>query len=286
MSDVNEIKEIDISKVNSLISRARKDWLVLKFKNPLNVDPMEFLNQINELAKEKQFRYKDNRAYGEHYSGISLQKNIINDLVTEPDYDSLDASTFSSEFDFVAKKTVYFTPKGWTYDEAWEKKKDPEIIDMSDKPNLKQMWDLKITKKQTTSYFVLNDWAHLFKDVLSDFCSRKLSLYYGRLLESEPNLVSRIHTDGDTRLHIPIYTNENCVTEFYDSTGKKLLRKYHMPADGYFYLFNGRVPHKFYNLGDQPRLHTIFLITYENRWPKLFKSYDDCLNNIKKANNL
>jgi hypothetical protein len=61
-----------------------------------------------------------------------------------------------------------------------------------------------------------------------------------------------MHTDTSKRIHIPVYTNENCLM-IIDN------RVYHMPADGNAYLTDTTKPHTALNANHSfMRLHLLF----------------------------
>lgn len=95
--------------------------------------------------------------------------------------------------------------------------------------------------------------AEEFSEVFDAF--KDLTLYRGRLLKAEPGHIHAEHIDGprDCRIHIPIITNRYSLMYFGD-------RPYHMPADGTAYLCNTSRPHHFVNLGQEDRIHLVFII--------------------------
>lgn len=278
------IEEINVGDIRHFLKiRKEKSWTVLKFKIPSVSNPAQIADQIKSLTDSKTFYQKDTDIYGESYSGLSIQKNFIEELIEQADYDSVNASSYLHNYDHVTGRQIFFTEKGFLFDSSNPNIK--EYVDFSQRPDLHQAWIKKAARKRSNTYFVLNDWASMFKDLLEVFASNGLLLYYGRLLKAQSGLKSWVHSDSDVRVHIPIYTNEDCVTEFY-SPDLKLIGQYHMPVDEYFYLFNAYVQHKFYNNGKEDRLHGVFLITGDNLWKNKFSSYEELLDKFRSLNNL
>jgi hypothetical protein len=270
-------------------------WTVIRFENPFFKASEQFIRKLDSLSKKLNYRKKDTTIYGEKYSGISIQHDYVKDKIVDPNYDSLDASSITNNPDPKTGQTLYFTPYGYTFDslwfEKWDKKKTEDSIDLinwDDRPDLKLSYDIKKTRTKGTSYFVLNDWADIFRPMLDTFLNSNLVLYYGRFLLTKDNMISSSHVDGDIRVHIPVYTNEYCATEFYHPQTGKSMGTFHMPADGSLYLFNGHMRHTFYNKGTMPRLHAVFCVTTMLRpaWRPLFKSYDECISNFARVNKI
>jgi hypothetical protein len=98
-----------------------------------------------------------------------------------------------------------------------------------------------------------NELAYRFSEVFDVFSD--LNLYRGRILTAAPGHRHAEHTDGprDCRIHIPIVTNPHSLMYF----GKK---SYHLAADGAAYLCNTSIPHHFVNLGNNERIHLVFVV--------------------------
>ena len=300
LSNYSNIPTIPFDQIRDLLhdtehNVSREDWTVLRFDNPFVDRPLEFIKQLDDLSKILKFRTKDSENYGEKYKAISIQKDYVKSQVKEADYDSVDANSFAQNLDAVNSKPLYFTPWGFTYDsdwfEKWDRNQVSESIDLIswvDRPDLKLIYEEKQKKHKSTSYLVLNDWAETFRPILGKFYDHNLLLYYGRYLLVDEKMISKTHIDSDIRIHIPIYTNDQCATEFFSPKTGESLGTFHMPADGSFYLFNGHIRHTFYNQGIKPRLHVVFLITsiLRPRWRNLFTDFQDCMTKVRQANKL
>lgn len=299
-ANYTKIPSIPFDRVRSLINETeinttREDWTVVRIDNPLTDDSLEFIQRLDALSKSLKFRAKDSENYGEKYKAISIQKDYVKSQIKEADYDSVDANSFAQNLDAANSKPLYFTPWGFTYDASWFEKWDrnqvPESIDLIswvDRPDLKVIYEKKQKQYKSTSYHVLNDWAEAFRPILGKFYDHNLLLYYGRYLLVDEKMISKTHIDSDIRVHIPIYTNDHCATEFFSPSTGESLGTFHMPADGSFYLFNGHLRHTFYNQGVEPRLHIVFLITsiLRPRWRDLFRDFQDCITKVRQANKL
>lgn len=270
----------------------RTTWTVLRLENKLS---MNFINDIEIVSRNLNFKYKDSSANGEKYSAISLQKNYIDEHIREPYYDNVDTSLFTHLLDTKAGKIYYTTPYGLTYDRHWRDKfqqdghiDNIDFIDLTLNSHLKEDWDTRKLRHQDTTYLILNDFAEIFRPLVSKFFLSQLILYYGRFMRINEEMVSNDHVDGDVRIHIPIYTNETCATRFFHPVSGCSLGTFHMPADGSIYLFNGHMRHQFYNQSKLPRLHAVFLITSMLRpgFSNIFKDFQDLVDNYKRVNKL
>lgn len=290
MCTVTEIPEIPFSSLMHYLQvQTKKTWSIVKFKNPLPEDHMDFLNKIEELSKTKIFQAKDGGIYNECYEGVSLQKNIFPEEVISPDYDSLNEIIGGGFIDNKTKEILYSTRTGITRDKGYFNKPQDQIeyIDLNQRPDLYEIYLDRLKRPWSTTYMVLNDWALMFKPLLDFFIKNNIVLYRGRLLLNHPGMTSEYHVDLDVRLHIPVFTDENCRTEFRDDNNK-FIGNYFMPADGYFYLFNGHLLHKFYNNGSKSRLHVIFGLTHGlvPRWSGKYKDFDQIKKDFIKENNI
>lgn len=287
---MTEIPEISFESLISYLQvQTKKTWSIVKFKNPLSEDHIEFIKKIERLSRTRVFYAKDGGKYKEPYEGVSLQKNIFPDEVIHPDSDSLNEISGGGFVDKKTNEIFYSTQKGITRDKEYFKKAENEIeyINFDQRPDLYDIYLNRHKRPRTTTYMVLNNWASMFKPLLSSFIKNNIILYRGRFLLNYPGMTSNPHVDLDARLHIPIYTNENCRTEFYDDDNN-IIGNYFMPADGYFYLFNGHLLHKFYNKGSSFRLHVIFGLTHGlvPRWESKYKNFNQVKKDFIEKNNI
>lgn len=98
------------------------------------------------------------------------------------------------------------------------------------------------------------DFAELHKKfVNSEFVGilKHFNLYRTRILRLEHKTCYKLHKDMTKRLHIPIFTNENCF--FYFPDHKK---HYHL-EEGKVYLVDTTKLHTFVNAYDSPRVHMV-----------------------------
>lgn len=94
-----------------------------------------------------------------------------------------------------------------------------------------------------------------FSQLLLDLDRQGLHPRRARIIALMPGKSSVWHQDGSkrfyqTRLHIPLVTNEGCLFETEDGT-------YHMAADGNYYFVHINKPHRVMNNGSTIRYHFV-----------------------------
>ena len=88
-----------------------------------------------------------------------------------------------------------------------------------------------------------------FKEVF-DVLSSKYKLGRVRVLLKQPRSTLSWHRDPEPRLHIPIITNPGAIM-VVDNVAK------HLPADGSVWITNNIKYHKFFNGGEEDRIHLV-----------------------------
>lgn len=97
----------------------------------------------------------------------------------------------------------------------------------------------------------------LFKNTYIEEIIKKIkalgyNVYRGRFLLSLHKTCLTYHTDASPRLHIPIYTNNNCMM-IVDDTVIRL-------PFGNTYIVDTRLPHTALNASKQSRVHLVFCV--------------------------
>jgi len=96
----------------------------------------------------------------------------------------------------------------------------------------------------------------IFKDTyfeeLIENISKHYKVYRGRFLKSLHKTCLTYHTDPSPRLHVPIYTNENCMMIIDDKV-------YRLPF-GNTYVVDTTMPHTALNASKHERVHLVFCI--------------------------
>jgi hypothetical protein len=97
----------------------------------------------------------------------------------------------------------------------------------------------------------------MFKDTIFDKIIQKLkgkniNVTRGRFMYMLHKTCLTMHKDPSPRVHIPIYTNENCMMLFND----KVVR---LPFGGTYYV-DTTIPHTALNASKDPRVHLIFSV--------------------------
>jgi len=272
------IPTINFNSIIPFLRSAQKtNWTILKVEN--NICNLQFVNKIKDVSKTVTLKSKDNSKV---YEGIGIQYKGNDVTEDEKNYNTLDSYSnyvsFEEELDdFVSYNKI---EKCFISVNSLKRYKISEVSkDLQDRA--KEL-DVKVNDSnlQVLNHVFLNEWAKIFKDFILYFLDNNIFLYRGRLLNCKPGkLGTSIHVDNHVRIHIPIYTNEKCTTSFYNKQ-KKFIGKYHMPADGSFYLFNSWLPHSFGNLGDADRLHAVF--SFDDQLPKSFNNIYKSFNDLKK----
>lgn len=90
-----------------------------------------------------------------------------------------------------------------------------------------------------------------FEHVLNQI-QQKYNVIRGRFMLMQHKTCLTYHTDPSPRLHIPIYTNENCMMIVDD----KVIR---LPF-GNTYVVDTRLPHTALNASKDPRVHLVFCV--------------------------
>lgn len=288
-----EIKTISLEDAFILSTAAKRTgWTVLKIDpNTIRVSPT-LLQEVKELSDKLEFIKKDPGTYGESYEGISIQySNRDCDTDYRKNYASVAAKAKINRYDPYLKRTIYYDNDekhgpGFLLDDP-STSKTKTWVNLENRPDLQTIIEVAKSKDSITSYLFLNSWANVFKDLILQFADKNMILYFGRLLRTIPGQVSAIHSDGDVRMHVPIYTNDRCITTYYNDKGD-IIGTYHMPADGSVYLFNGHPLHEFHNSGTTSRLHAIFAIATtacnfsSSSWKQEFASVDQVLQAQKQ----
>jgi hypothetical protein len=83
---------------------------------------------------------------------------------------------------------------------------------------------------------------------------KKLSMYRTRVLYLRPKVCYSIHNDPSKRIHIPVYTNENC----WIIVNKEIM---HLPADGNYYEIDTTQYHTALNGSEEYRVHIVGCIS-------------------------
>ena len=96
----------------------------------------------------------------------------------------------------------------------------------------------------------------IFKNTLFEELVEKIKKDYdiirGRFMLMDHKTCLTYHKDPSQRIHIPIYTNKNCMMIIDDKV-------YRMPF-GSTYLVNTTVPHTALNASKDPRVHLVFCL--------------------------
>lgn len=281
-----QIKTIRLDQVPLFVDAASKlEWTVFRIDPDTVSLPENFIEKVKELSEQRPYLKKDPGTYGEFYEGVSIQYSARQSgSEQERNYGSVHAKGTIDRFDPYLKQKIYFTGTGFSLKDPRRHPKNEIVnLDLSNRIDLQEILDTALRKNNITTYLFLNQWATIFKDIISQFLDLNIITYYGRFLRTLPGQSAAIHSDRDVRLHIPIYTNEGCYTTFYTSSLASL-GKYHLPADGSIYIYNTHTLHDFFNSGSEPRLHAIFSITDKivPSWKKEFSSTEEIKLKMKE----
>ena len=82
----------------------------------------------------------------------------------------------------------------------------------------------------------------------------ELNMYRTRVLVLKPKVCYSIHSDPVKRIHIPVYTNENC----WIIVNKEIM---HLPADGNYYEIDTTQYHTALNGSEEYRVHIVGCIS-------------------------
>lgn len=103
------------------------------------------------------------------------------------------------------------------------------------------------------NFLTLNEIGEQFSFIYNTMERFNIILNRGRILAARPGHVHSEHKDNDIRIHLPVFTNQDCWMIYGEDA-------YHMPADGSMYLINGFRLHRFYNKGTMDRIHMVWLV--------------------------
>jgi hypothetical protein len=89
--------------------------------------------------------------------------------------------------------------------------------------------------------------------------SNKVGCKFGRIryMRLMPKTGLSIHSDTEQRYHLVLQTNKGALFGHYTGDEPEVAKCYHIPADGYFYKVDTRLPHFVYNGGWEPRIHLV-----------------------------
>ena len=225
---------------------------------------------------------KDPETYSESYEGISIQKTKHEKTVEEENYNSVMRNSLPGEPIYLDDIIVYFTTDGMS------RTPPPNITLIKGDPKLDDLHTVLKNKPKISAPQYLNDWAGIWSAFLLKFAEKGLINIRGRYLRSFPGQYAKRHSDGECRLHVPLWTNDKCFTTFFDPRNNyKQIGKFNMPADGSAYLFNAHVTHNFGNFGEDTRTHAVFGITHEyhvswKHYQPDLKTYRDVLIDYAK----
>jgi len=278
-STMNHIPTINFNSIITFLRSAqRTNWTILRVED--SICNLEFVNKLKEASKTITLKSKDNSKV---YEGIGIQYKDTDITEDEKKYNTLDSYSNYVSFEEEIGDFVSYNKKEKCFVVISDLRKIKLSEVSKDLQNRAKELDAKVNDSnlQVLNHVLLNEWAKVFKDFILYFLNKNIILYRGRLLNCKPGkLGTSIHVDNHVRVHIPIYTNEKCTTSFYDKQ-KKFIGKYHMPADGSFYLFNSWLPHSFGNIGDEDRLHAVF--SFDDQLPKSFNTIYKSINDLKNA---
>lgn len=91
-----------------------------------------------------------------------------------------------------------------------------------------------------------------FEDIIQKIQNLGYTVYRGRFMKSIHKTCLTMHTDATPRLHIPIYTNDNCMM-IVENTVIRL-------PFGSTYIVDTRLPHTAINASKNDRVHLVFCV--------------------------
>jgi hypothetical protein len=96
------------------------------------------------------------------------------------------------------------------------------------------------------------------KNILAQL-SEHVNCRFGRIryMRLMPKTGLSIHTDKEQRYHLVLDTHKGALFGHYTGEDPEIAKCYHIPADGYFYKVDTRMPHFVYNGGWEPRIHLV-----------------------------
>jgi len=92
----------------------------------------------------------------------------------------------------------------------------------------------------------------IFDEIIQKLKDKNIHVTRGRFMLMMHKQCLTIHKDPSPRLHIPIYTNENCMMIF----GEKIVK---LPFGATYYV-DTTIPHTALNASKDPRVHLIFSV--------------------------
>jgi len=92
----------------------------------------------------------------------------------------------------------------------------------------------------------------IFDEIIQKLKDKNINVTRGRFMYMLHKTCLTMHKDPSPRVHIPIYTNENCMMLFND----KAVR---LPFGGTYYV-DTTIPHTALNASKDPRVHLIFSV--------------------------
>lgn len=92
----------------------------------------------------------------------------------------------------------------------------------------------------------------LFDNIIKKLKEKNINATRGRFMLMMHKQCLTVHKDPSPRLHIPIYTNENCMMIF----GEKVVK---LPFGATYYV-DTTIPHTALNASKDPRVHLIFSV--------------------------
>ncbi len=258
-----EIKTIKRDEIYHYVTTAdKKEWCILRIEPWWDTDKM--LADMREELTGLTMRAKDREIYKEFYEGISIQYTNLDKTEEAKNYGSLERNSLPGEPVYRNDGVLYFTRKGFSSTPP----PDVNLVEMD--ADLQRIFDVLASKPSITCPQYLNDWGKAWPNIMLDFAKHGMMFVRGRYLKTHPTQYANMHSDGECRLHFPVWSNEECFFTFFEDTpyeyGKyKELGKFNLPADGSAYLFNAHVNHNFGNFGNADRTHAVFgLQTYQH----------------------
>ncbi len=279
-----EIKTITRSELYHYVSTAaEKQWTILRVEPWWDTDKM--LADMRAEVSGLTMRAKDPEIYKEFYAGISIQYTNLDETEEEKNFGSLERNILPGEPIYRNSGVLYFTREGFSFT------RPPEIKLVTMNPELQWLYDNLMKKPTITCPQYINEWAKAWPNIMLDFAQEKIMFTRGRYLKSSPKQYANRHSDGECRIHFPIWTNDKCFFSFFEDKpyepGKyREIGKFNLPADGAAYLFNAHANHSFGNFGDEDRTHAVFglqltrHIAWEVNQPEL-KTFEVAVEDFK-----
>ena len=132
---------------------------------------------------------------------------------------------------------------------AWQLPVEMDMCMMEYHENLKEsLKDLGPSSKAILPTEICNGYARVLKDQLQEMGLDCFRMRYMRLKNKNyimPFHRDRVKEEGAWRLHIPIFTNINCIFQWKSDNNK--VHQVHLPADGRGHLVRVDIPHRALN---------------------------------------